>query len=167
METVFTLDTVHTCWEYQNASSRLDDDEYDQDLEEPTIKSVTEASREMLRHFAQFHDYQELALTLCKVNDLLSEIKHSGPQRQTHMDENFLKWTVNCYSFRCISRAYLLLLPVMYFNKMWIWPHPKFIFSGPVLSGHPVLHGHLAISQRCPLDTGLTVYTRIDPSLVG
>ena len=35
----------------------LDDDECDQDLEEPT--------KEMLRHFAQFHGYQELALTLC------------------------------------------------------------------------------------------------------
>ena len=44
-------------------TSRLDDDEYDQDLEEPTIKSVTAAmaSVEMLRHFAQFHGYQELA----------------------------------------------------------------------------------------------------------
>ena len=71
----------------------MDDDEYDQDLEEPTIKSVTAAmaSGETLRHFAQFHGYQELALTLCKVNDLLSEIKLSGPQRQTHMDDYFLK----------------------------------------------------------------------------
>ena len=94
---------------------------------------------------------QELALTLCKVNDLLSEIKLSGPQRQTHMDDYFLKWTVNCYSFRCIARAYLLLLQVMYFNKLWIWPHPKFIFSGPVLSGHPVFNRHLAIPQGCPL----------------
>ena len=123
------------------------------------------ASGEMLRHFAQFHGYQELALTLCKVNDLLNEIKLSGPQRQTHMDDYFLKWTVNCYSFRCISRAYLLLLPVMYFNKMWIWPHPKFIFSRPVLSGHPVLNGHLAIPQGCPLNTGLTVYKYIFKNL--
>ena len=90
------LDTVHSCWAYQNASSRLDDDEYNQDVEEPTIKSVTEAmaSGEMLRHFAQFHSYQELALTFCKVNDLLSKIKLSGPQRQTHMDDYFLKWTI-------------------------------------------------------------------------
>ena len=148
------LDAVHSCWAYQNASSRLDDDEYDQDLEEPTIKSVTEAmaSGEMLRHFAQFHGYQ-LALTLCKVNDLLSEIKLSGPQR--HMDDYFLKWTVNCYSFHCISRAYLLLLPVLYFNKMWIWPNPK--FRRPVLSGHPVLNRHLAIPLGCLLNTGLIV----------
>ena len=71
----------------------MDDDEYDQDLEEPTIKSVTAAmaSGEMLRHFAQFHGYQELALTLCKVNDLLNKIKLSGPQRQTHTDDYFLK----------------------------------------------------------------------------
>ena len=42
------FDAVHSCWAYQNASSRLDDDEYDQDLEEPTIKSLTDESREML-----------------------------------------------------------------------------------------------------------------------
>ena len=43
-------------------SHYLGGDEYDQDLEE----SVTEAmaSAEMLRHFAQFQGYQELALTL-------------------------------------------------------------------------------------------------------
>ena len=35
------------------------------------------ASGEMLKHFAQFHGYQEQALTLCKINDLLSEIKLS------------------------------------------------------------------------------------------
>ena len=112
------------------------------------MKSVTKASREMIRHFTQFHSYQELALALCKVNDLLSKIKLSGPQRQTHMDDYFLKWTVNCYSFCCISRAYLLSLPVMYFNKMWIWPNPKFIFSGPVLSRHPVLNRHFPKGVR-------------------
>ena len=33
-----------------------------------------------------------------------------------------------------------------------VWPHPKLIFSGPVLSGH------FTIPQGCPLNTGLTVY---------
>ena len=45
----------------------------------------------MLRHFAQIHGYQELALTLCKVHDLLREIKLSGPQQQTHTNDYFLK----------------------------------------------------------------------------
>ena len=59
----------------------MDDDEYDQDLGEPTSKSVTEAmaSGDRLRHFTQFHGYHELVLTLCKVNDLLSKIKLNGP----------------------------------------------------------------------------------------
>ena len=53
-------DDLLTC---SSDTSRLEDDGYDQDLEEPTITSVTEAmaSGEMLRYFAQFHGHQELA----------------------------------------------------------------------------------------------------------
>ena len=95
------LDAFHSCWAYENASSRLDDDEYNQDLEEPTIKSVTEAmaSGEML---AQCHGYQELALTLHKVNDLLSEINLSGLQRYSALRINDRNW-----SLRIFSRLYL------------------------------------------------------------
>ena len=66
------------------------DDEFDQELDEPAIKSVTEAmaSGERLRQFAQFHGYQELVLAVAKANDLLSEIKLTG-QRQTRMDDFF------------------------------------------------------------------------------
>lgn len=66
------------------------DDEFDQELDEPAIKSVTEAmaSGERLRQFAQFHGYQELVLAVAKANDLLSEIKLTG-QRQTRMDDSF------------------------------------------------------------------------------
>ena len=57
-----------------------------------TAKEVSEMPfGKMLRHFTQFHSYHELPLTLCEVNYLLSEIKLSGPQRQTHMDYYFLK----------------------------------------------------------------------------
>ena len=65
----------------------MSDDEYDRDFEEPAIRSLTEAMTycKKLRNFAKFHGYQELALTISKANDLLCDLKLSGPQRQTHV----------------------------------------------------------------------------------
>ena len=44
------------------------DDDYDKELEEPSIKSLAEALRitDQLRHFAQFNGYQDLALAAGK-----------------------------------------------------------------------------------------------------
>ena len=44
---------------------------------------------EKLRNFAQFHGYQEVALTISKANDLPFDLKLSGPQRQTHVENYF------------------------------------------------------------------------------
>ena len=46
------------------------DDDYDKELEEPSIKSLAEALRitGQLRDFAQFNGYQDLALTVGKAN---------------------------------------------------------------------------------------------------
>ena len=50
------------------------DDDYDKELEEPSIKSLAEALRitNQLRHFAQFNGYQDLALAVGKANDVIS-----------------------------------------------------------------------------------------------
>lgn len=67
-----------------------EDDDFDKDVEQPAIKS-DEAMKlgEQLRHFAQFHGYQEFALSVAKSNDLIYALKLSGPQRQTHMQDFF------------------------------------------------------------------------------
>ena len=59
--------------------------EYDVELEQPTIKSVSEAANmaEQLTDFAQFNGHQELSLALSKVNDILSGIKLRKPKQQT------------------------------------------------------------------------------------
>ena len=69
----------------------LSDDEYYNVIEPPAITSLTEAMMhgEKLRHFAQFHGYQELALTISKANDLIAGLKLNGPRRQTHIEDYF------------------------------------------------------------------------------
>ena len=56
-----------------NERSLEREDEYDVELTQPTIKSVSEAANmaEQLRDFAQFNGHQELSLVLSKVNDIL------------------------------------------------------------------------------------------------
>lgn len=69
----------------------VEDDEFDPELKLPVIKTVSKAEEiaEQLKDFAQFHGYEELSLTLSKVNDLLHEIKLRGPKSQTTITEFF------------------------------------------------------------------------------
>ena len=67
------------------------EDEYDVELKQPTIKSVSEAANmaEQLSDFAQFNGQQELSLALSKVNDILSDIKLRKPKQQTLISNYF------------------------------------------------------------------------------
>ena len=67
-------------------ASTAEDDEFDKEVEQPTVKSP-EAMKlvEQLQHFAQFHGYQELSLSLVKLNDQIYVLKLRGPKRQTRM----------------------------------------------------------------------------------
>ena len=49
------------------------DEDYDKELEEPSIKSRAEALRttDPLRHFAQFNRYQDLALAVGNANHVI------------------------------------------------------------------------------------------------
>ena len=59
------------------------DDDYDKELEEPSIKSLSEALRitDQLRHFAQLNGYQDLALAAGKANDVISSLQLRTPKR--------------------------------------------------------------------------------------
>ena len=59
------------------------DDDYDKELEEPSIKSLSEALRitDQLRHFAQLNGYQDLALAAGKANDVISSLQLRAPKR--------------------------------------------------------------------------------------
>ena len=66
-------------------------DEYDIELIQPTIKSVSEAANmaEQLRDFDQFNLHQELSLGLSEGNDILSDIKLQKPKQQTLISNYF------------------------------------------------------------------------------
>lgn len=67
------------------------DDDYDKELEEPSIKSLAEALpiTDQLRHFAQFNGYQDLALAVGKANDVISSLQLRVPKRQTALTDYF------------------------------------------------------------------------------
>ena len=71
--------------------SAAEEDDFDKEVEQPAIKSLTEAMKlaEQLRHFAQFHGHHELSLSLAKSNDLIYALKLQGPKRQTHLKDFF------------------------------------------------------------------------------
>lgn len=71
--------------------SAVEQDDFDKEVEQPDIKSLTEAMKlvEQLRHFAQFHGHQDLSLSLAKSNDLIYALKLQGPKRQTHLKDFF------------------------------------------------------------------------------
>ena len=50
----------------------------------------------------------------------------------------------------------------VHLNGIWhlIWRY----ISKPVLGGHPVLRGHYSIPRGCPLNTGFTVFLKLDDS---
>ena len=77
---------------YPEGAHSSSDDEYDNDIGLPTITLLTEATMhgEKLWHFAQFHGYQELALTISKANDLITELKLNGLRCQTHIEDYFM-----------------------------------------------------------------------------
>ena len=68
--------------------------EFDVELKQPTIKSVSEAANmaEQLRDFAQSNGHQELSLVLSKLNDILSYIKLRKPKQQTLISNYFSSW---------------------------------------------------------------------------
>ena len=72
--------------------SAAEEDDFDKEVEQPAIKSLTEAMKlaEQLRHFAQFHGHQELSLSLAKSNDLIYALKLQGPKQQTHLKDFFM-----------------------------------------------------------------------------
>ena len=69
----------------------VSDDEYDRDLQEPEIKSLTEAigHAEDLRNFAIYNGYEELAQSISKTNDLLCALKLNAPRRQMQIEDYF------------------------------------------------------------------------------
>ena len=73
-----------------DVSTKIDDD-FDKEVELPALKSLTKAMKlaEQLRHFAQFHGHQELALSLVKSNDLIYALKPQVPKRQSSLLDFF------------------------------------------------------------------------------
>ena len=69
----------------------VSDDEYDRDLQEPEIKSLTEAigHAENLRNFAIYNGYEELDQSMSKTNDLLCALKLNALRRQMQIDNYF------------------------------------------------------------------------------
>ena len=74
-----------------DTANSLSDDEYDRDLQEPEIKSLTEAigHAEDLRNFANYNGYEEVAQSISKTNDLLCALKLNAPWRQMQFEEYF------------------------------------------------------------------------------
>ena len=60
------------------------DDDFDKELEEPSIKSLAEALHvtDQLRHFAQFNGYQDLALAVGKASDVISSLQLLAPKKR-------------------------------------------------------------------------------------
>ena len=99
------IDPSNPNWREEVTSKLLDDDldvefvsedtsidgDYDKELKEPSIKSLAEALRitDQLRHFAQFNEYQDLALAVGKANDVISSLKLRAPKRQTALTDYF------------------------------------------------------------------------------
>ena len=67
------------------------DDDFDKELEEPSIKSLAEALHltDQLRHFAQFNGYQDLALAVGKASYVISSLQLLAPKRQTALTDYF------------------------------------------------------------------------------
>ena len=64
------------------------DDDFDKELEEPSIKSLAEALHvtDQLWHF---NGYQDLALTVGKASDVISSLQLLAPKRQTALTDYF------------------------------------------------------------------------------
>ena len=75
----------------QFVSAGFSIDNYDKELEEPSIKSLAEALpiTDQLQHFAQFNGYQEIALAVEKANDVISSLQLRAPKRQTALTYYF------------------------------------------------------------------------------
>ena len=71
--------------------STTKDNDFDNEVEPPAIKSLLEAMKvaEQLWHFAQFNGHQELALSLAKSNDLIYALNLRTPDRQTSLQDYF------------------------------------------------------------------------------
>ena len=67
------------------------DEEYDEDLKEPKIKSLQEAigNAEDLRDFAMYHGFEELASPISKTNYLLCALKLNGLKQQMQINDYF------------------------------------------------------------------------------
>ena len=99
------IDPSNPNWREEVRSELLDDeldvqfasedtsigDDYNKELEEPSIKSLAEALRitDQLRHFSQFNGYQDLALAVGKANDVISSIQLRAPKWQTALTDYF------------------------------------------------------------------------------
>ena len=69
----------------------VSDDEYDRDLQEPEIKSLTEAigHAEDLRNFAISNGYEELAQSISETNNFFFALKLNAPRRQMQIEDYF------------------------------------------------------------------------------
>ena len=67
------------------------DEDYDKELEEPSIKSNAEALRttDPLRYFGQFNGYQDLALTVENANHVISSLQLCPPKTVKSIDRLF------------------------------------------------------------------------------
>ena len=78
--------------DFQFVSENVSNDEdYDKELEEPSIKSRVEALRptDPLRHFAQFNGYQDLALAVGNANHVISSLQLCSPKTVKSIDRLF------------------------------------------------------------------------------
>ena len=91
------IDPSNPNWRSEVRSELLDDDldfqfvsedasndeDYDKELEEPSIKSRAKALRttDPLRHFAQFNGYQDLALAVRNASHVISSLQLCLPKR--------------------------------------------------------------------------------------
>ena len=83
------------------------EDEYDVELEQPIIKSVSEAANmtEQLRDFAQFNGHlQESSLMLNKVNNILYDIKLWKPKQKTLTSNYFSSFRANRFKRQRLKR---------------------------------------------------------------
>ena len=90
--------------EFVSEDTSIDDD-YDKELEEPSIKSLAEALRitDQLRHFAQFNRHHDLALAVGKANDVISSLQLRAPKRQTALMDYFKYLELNFFTYYTVD----------------------------------------------------------------
>ena len=106
------------------------DDEYDDDLKEPSIKSLQEAigNAEDLRDFALYHGFEELALSISKTNDLLCALKLNAPKRQMQINDYFKPQIFKpvymlyvCTDYTCVECGFFKFKRFLFCFVLFCW----------------------------------------------